>query len=483
MFSSYLLTNPIRYILNSKYGNHALVAVIYIVVLTLAVFILTLSSLQIINKGVRYVLYRIDEYLVYILSAITFIISVISTNNVIVLSIVAILCIVIPLILRTNINVVGEEIYFNNEQNFDEASALKPASGLKVIILSDIHMPEEFTLEGHVPRPKIEHLLGSILDSVLNGNDKKYLIVLLGDTTDSGKAEEWSAVFDILKIKKIKKENVVIVPGNHDVNIDVADRIWDQQKSYDQNRKVFLDSVFSEYCQNARVFLPTGETRSVADITGVTQNSCQFIQLSIKFETAIADGIWEEKLLSNISYTDNLLRELDKLKSEMLQINRSFTSYPDSIARELLMKYLYPMILQEGPEYCIIALNSCENHGTSMFSNDLGNIGRYQIVKLIQLLHNNDYIEKHKIVFIHHHVGVASGVRTKIDSHTLKLLRLQNGVDVFKVVSSMNNIKVIHGHLHCEESVIIKGCKIISVPSVCYGDAMNPSKGYLTIVI
>ena len=54
---------------------------------------------------------------------------------------------------------------------------------------------------------------------VIDGNDPLDAILITGDVTDAGRSAEWAEFLDALASHPRLAERVLVLPGNHDVNI------------------------------------------------------------------------------------------------------------------------------------------------------------------------------------------------------------------------------------------------------------------------
>lgn len=94
----------------------------------------------------------------------------------------------------------------------------------RVVHLSDIHVVGErygFRIESGRGGPRGNDRLEQVLDHLdaMHLDRPLDLILISGDVTDAGRSTEWAEFLDIVARHPILAERMVVLPGNHDVNI------------------------------------------------------------------------------------------------------------------------------------------------------------------------------------------------------------------------------------------------------------------------
>lgn len=94
----------------------------------------------------------------------------------------------------------------------------------RIVHLSDIHVvgePFGFRIESGRSGPQGNDRLRRLftLLDVIHTESPLDAILITGDVTDAGRAAEWSEFSDLLKAYPLLAERVLILPGNHDLNI------------------------------------------------------------------------------------------------------------------------------------------------------------------------------------------------------------------------------------------------------------------------
>ncbi len=140
---------------------------------------------------------------------------------------------------------------------FDEA----PPGGRvwRVAHLSDIHVVGErygFRIESGRGGPRgnerLERAMARLEQS--HAACPLDLVLITGDMTDAGRSAEWAEFFDIVSAHPNLAERMLILPGNHDVNI--VDRAQSRA-----SRSAFQPR--EDAAQDARAFGDCGRSRGI----------------------------------------------------------------------------------------------------------------------------------------------------------------------------------------------------------------------------
>jgi hypothetical protein len=94
----------------------------------------------------------------------------------------------------------------------------------RIAHLSDIHVVGErygFRIESGRSGPRGNERLRQALKQLeaIDANDPLDAILITGDVTDAGRSAEWAEFLDALASHRQLAERVLVLPGNHDVNI------------------------------------------------------------------------------------------------------------------------------------------------------------------------------------------------------------------------------------------------------------------------
>ena len=143
----------------------------------------------------------------------------------------------------------SDHTFFTKEDVINEKKSRVqriPTKSNYILHLSDIHFGDDF---GFPPRsiPNQRSLIDIIIDYVENDLKKQIgLLIISGDITSKANAHHLlndgvSFINELSKTLKIKKECIVIIPGNHDIPIKDANF---QSYNHENTFKIFLNQVY-----------------------------------------------------------------------------------------------------------------------------------------------------------------------------------------------------------------------------------------------
>lgn len=106
----------------------------------------------------------------------------------------------------------------------DFAAAAAPGRSWRIAHLSDLHAvgePYGLRIESGRAGPRGNGRIAALLQrlELVHAAAPLDRIVVTGDTTDAGRSAEWAAFFDLLQQHPRLAELMLILPGNHDVNV------------------------------------------------------------------------------------------------------------------------------------------------------------------------------------------------------------------------------------------------------------------------
>ncbi|MEZ0281901.1 metallophosphoesterase [Methyloceanibacter sp.] len=309
-------------------------------------------------------------------------------------------------------------------------TAPRDARSWRVAHLSDIHIVGErygFRIESGRLGPRGNHRLKRLLDQLeaLDAKEKFDAILITGDITDAGVASEWAELLDDLAGHPRLAGRVLMLPGNHDVNI--VDR-----------------------ANPARMDLPTSPNRRLRQIRCLSAMSV--IQGShvrvVDLENGRLGGTLAELLKK---HEDEMARFADKARPRL------------SNAIPELWSKCFPMIVPPDKldGLGIILLNSNADTHFS-FTNALGMVTAEQM-KGVEIA-CNAYPGACWIIALHHHVieypWAAKALSERIGT------ALINGNWFVRVLQPLTGRAVLmHGHRHVDWIGEIAGIPIVSAPS------------------
>jgi hypothetical protein len=308
----------------------------------------------------------------------------------------------------------------------------------RIAHVSDIHVVGErfgFRIESGRAGPCGNERFNRLLDLMdsIHENDPLDAVLITGDMTDAGRCSEWSEMFDALASHPRLAERLLILPGNHDLNI--VDR-----------------------ANPARLDLPTSPNRKLR---------------RLRFLSAV-DAIQGERVHLVDHRGGCLAGTLSAaLKPHRTEIMRFAYLGKPRISRRLdeFWSTVFPMVLppKQDDGLGIILLNSNANTHFS-FTNALGMIS----VEQVRGVHiaAAQYPQASWIVALHHHV-VEYPKLTKLLSERIGTA-LVNGNWFMRRLQALGGRAVLmHGHRHIDWIGRCAGLSIVSAPSPVMNAADN----------
>ena len=300
----------------------------------------------------------------------------------------------------------------------------------RVAHVSDIHVVGErygFRIESGRAGPRgnerFKRLLG--LMDLIHQNDPLDTVLITGDMTDAGRSSEWSELLDALASHPRLAERVLILPGNHDLNI--VDR-----------------------ANPARLDLPTSPNRKLRRL--------RFL--------SVVDALHGER----VRLIDHRGRCLAGTLSAALKPYRPEMARFADLGKPRLSGNLdelwarvFPMVLppRQDDGLGVILLNSNADTHFS-FTNALGLIS----VEQVRGVHiaAAQYPRACWIVALHHHV-VEYPTRAKLLSERIGTALVNGNWFIRRLKPLGGRAVLMHGHRHIDWIGHCAGLSIISAPS------------------
>jgi hypothetical protein len=300
----------------------------------------------------------------------------------------------------------------------------------RIVHLSDVHIVGErygFRIESGRLGPRGNDRLKSLLDQLeaLDRKEKFDAILITGDMTDAGVASEWAELLDELSAHPRLADRILILPGNHDLNI--VDR-----------------------ANPARMDLPTSPNRRLRQIRCLSAtNAIQGPRVRVVDQ-------------ENDRLGGTLASLIKKHEAEMERFADKARPRFSNAIPELWSK-CFPMIVppDEPDGLGIILLNSNADTHFS-FTNALGMVSAEQM-KGVEIA-CRAYPEAFWIIALHHHVieypWAAKALSERIGT------ALINGNWFVRMLQPLTGRAVLmHGHRHVDWIGEIAGIPIVSAPS------------------
>jgi hypothetical protein len=298
----------------------------------------------------------------------------------------------------------------------------------RVAHLSDVHVVGDdygFRLECGRAGPRGNGRFRRVMErlAAIHASDPLDLVLISGDMTDAGVSSEWAAFLDIVAAHPELCARMLILPGNHDVNI------------VDRANPARLDLPFS-----AAMRLRHLRTLSAMDaIQGETTRVPQ-------------DGA-----------RPSLREALAPWRGRMVAFAQGGGSIRETLALRQPWNDLFPMILEPASAdgFGVVVLNSNAETHFSM-TNALGYVSLEQTVKLKRALARHPNAAW--IVAVHHHV-VEYPMRVQKFSQRIGTALINGTWFIRQLLPLARRCVVMHGHRHVDWIGEIGGLRIVSAPS------------------
>ena len=300
----------------------------------------------------------------------------------------------------------------------------------RVAHLSDVHVVGErygFRIESGRSGPRGNERLKRALSEleVLHAKAPLDLALITGDMTDAGTSAEWAEFLDVMAAHPTIAERVLIMPGNHDLNI--VDR-----------------------ANPARMDLPTSPNRRLRQLRTLSA--------------------MEELQGDRVRVVDYARRRLGRTIKEVLEPHfKQMARFADaakplfSYALPALWAKVFPMVLPPDREdgLGIILLNSNADTHFS-FTNALGMVSAEQVQGLE--IASKQYPRACWIVALHHHV-VEYPRPAKALSERIGTALINGNWFVRKLQPLAGRTILMHGHRHIDWIGHCAGLVVVSAPS------------------
>ena len=300
----------------------------------------------------------------------------------------------------------------------------------RVVHLSDVHVVGEgygFRIESGRSGPRGNERLERLLKELeaLHTKAPLDLVLITGDMTDAGSSTEWAEFLDAVAAHPTIAERLLILPGNHDLNI--VDR-----------------------ANPARMDLPTSPNRRLRQLRALSAmeelqgNRVRVVEIGRKRVGRTVKEFLEPHFKQMARFAD---------------VAKPLFSY---VLPELWAK-VFPMVLAPDREdgLGVILLNSNADTHFS-FTNALGMVTTEQVVGLE--IACKQYPRACWIVALHHHV-VEYPRPAKALSERIGTALINGNWFVRKLHPLAGRVIVMHGHRHIDWIGRCAGLRIVSAPS------------------
>lgn len=295
--------------------------------------------------------------------------------------------------------------------------------------------------------------------------DELNAVLITGDITDAGTADEWRRFFELFPADLLAKS--VLVPGNHELNIPVgrgrAAAIDPADKIERKIRAIrFVAAV--DMAQGARSYVvnesnpetPLRPLRTYLAPHGAA------LELFIKLS-----GVSEWKRKNSAKQWAEFGVDLAALKTSPERAWRNLSALPYRVLDDM-----FPLVVEvPGTELHFVVLNS-NDEALDILTNAYGLIGREQLRRLRFLLKRLSGLPY--VIALHHHLGVVSFGKTLRERVCERAMAVIDGGALVKALSEAHDAGgcvVFNGHRHVGYFAQIGDrIQIVSGPSSTLGD-------------
>lgn len=318
----------------------------------------------------------------------------------------------------------------------------------------------------------------SLLQSLSTRSDGFAAVLLSGDITDSGSAAEWANFFGMLQGDcSCLRDKLIMVPGNHDLNIHNPRAVLSQEGS-DLGRRIRL--VRSIAAVNAI------QGRRAVVVRDWNASSLEFVPL----EEYLAPH-WRH--LNRYASPETLPRRQFRTEYSRGFVNtetfppkrvsgrsiRVETTSPDERAAIgapfAIFDALFPMIVSlPGSSIDVVVLNSVPPAYT-MAENAFGNLGSTAIARIKRL--KEELASRRLVYALHHQVVLPRSKMSLVSRLKAQVMTLEDGgafLDALRSMSDPSATVVLHGHQHINYRVQVDPkVQIAAAPSSTLGDELE----------
>lgn len=325
--------------------------------------------------------------------------------------------------------------------------------------LSDLHLTAGRTIEGNL---STEQTYRSAAQAVSWAMSKSDLVFVTGDITDTGDTAEWKRFRELLLgLPAVDRERLILIPGNHDLSLtlSLAEPAYDMD--HEDRCKNFALNVLQD-CPDRWLMW---HDRTLLSVRSVLTEASAYIDAYREHPPSLGYSV------SNLGvvYPSNL-----KFPDELLSAARDHLVWPkEGLLFKDLLTRVYPIVFYQDKSMLVVGLNSCCAPAMSIFSGAFGYLDPNQLDRLIEILES--CAGRCLVLLLHHHVGMTPELKkilAKLKSPiATKGLQLRNARLLLDLLTKYGSpIVIFHGHQHIGYRAGLGRVRIVSAPSVAYGD-------------
>ena len=315
--------------------------------------------------------------------------------------------------------------------------------------LTDIHLtlPDASLVEGGPSPNDSFEKVWSTADASLSDADH---ILVTGDITDTGAAEEW---YEFFRLVGGLIDKLILVPGNHDLNI------VDRNKWYVEGESGFR--------RTNRLL------RMIAAIDNVQGRRAQIVVGSDLVKLGDHLDPYRQCLQDFTEKPHRFMKLHAPSKTRSVFYGRK---RPLDIAYSLvpmLWDEIFPHAIEDADRKIVFLVLNSNALAGNIIQNALGVVGNEQLTRLRELF--LQYRGWSKVVLLHHHLALPPFNETLLHAFFARLMVLINAADVLSLLLD-EQLVVFHGHRHIAfRGTIGDKVQIIAGPSASLVDEVSGS--------
>lgn len=277
--------------------------------------------------------------------------------------------------------------------------------------------------------PNVNDSFQRLLDNGRDQLGRAECILFTGDVVDTGRSEEWQRFFDMLPTQLRAK--IVLVPGNHDINIHPGTLFDDDTKTY-RKLKLIRWLIAADWLHGER-------TQIISADNSLTPLRGYLYSVAPRLEEFIAQP-------PRHSYLRAKARTSAGVEYGYWDLNTSREDLALIEIPEVVWNNVFPMLvsLPNGSGSVIVA--DSNRPSSSIPSNAFGSISPDQIRKIAHL---RKIAEHPCVIGMHHHLGMPSEAKQLFEHPFNRALAVTNVEELCGALTSGRGSVIFTGHRHC----------------------------------
>lgn len=361
----------------------------------------------------------------------------------------------------------------------DHLETIDEPDDVKIAVISDLHIPIEALLEGKKPREDVwKSLCDALRAACANGVD---FIVVIGDVTDTGKDEEWEKFYEKAKEAGIDLDKIIIIPGNHDININSDFYPSSKTSKYTSQCYNYINNSLKRLALPANVIFDQN-TEPLADVlekfSPILEEFARDRTIKERYSKIREMKHETRRILASLSLPFDDLMIIERVVAFFTRDKASKQMMLDVIFKNII-NTIFPIVIETKGDIRFVMLNSNTVVFNDVLNCGFGWIGKNQLKRLGVAIKQANEANKHLILLVHHFpMMVERTYRFSFNDcksfFSERFLRLVDAVHLISELKKAKKCTTISGHLHYAYYIKTDdNHDYISVPSTCYGDDLG----------